>query len=146
MSFWGKVRKTSTCWLWLGHIDENGRGRTGKSGGAGIAARVAWEKTNGPIPKGKCVCHRCDNPACVRPIHLFLGTKKQNSEDMTSKGRQSRGAHRPLSKLTDKGVIQLRNRRLAGESLADLAAEFGITRANVSMIVRNKRWKHVRAA
>src|SRR5438034_5336909 len=87
--FWKTVLMTPTCWLWTGSIRPDGRGWTtfGRERGIILAHRLAWELTNGPIPDGIAVCHHCDNPRCVRPDHLFLGTQRDNLRDMRKKGR-----------------------------------------------------------
>jgi HNH endonuclease len=86
--FWPKVKKTATCWLWTGYIDNKGYGKMWRRPQkAAIASRVSWELHNGPIPEGMNVLHRCDNPACVRPEHLFLGTIMDNNRDRYAKGR-----------------------------------------------------------
>lgn len=81
--FWPKVEKTDGCWLWTANTRPNGYGLFGSVG----AHRVAYELCVGPIPSGMYVCHRCDNPACVRPDHLFVGTQLDNMRDMVTKGR-----------------------------------------------------------
>ena len=86
---WLKVHKTDGCWLWT-HALRNGYGGIGaggKCGGMLYAHRLTWSDRYGPIPAGMCVLHRCDVPACVKPEHLFLGTKGDNSRDMAAKGR-----------------------------------------------------------
>jgi hypothetical protein len=88
--FWSKVDRTGDCWLWVAHRNAQGYGQfaTGGHHGAQVSAhRFAWELTNGPVPDGMFVLHHCDNPPCVRPDHLFLGTQRDNVLDAWSKGR-----------------------------------------------------------
>ena len=91
--FWDKVNKTDNCWLWTAAIDSHGYGkiiigsRSDKSRKYRIASRVSWELINGPIPFKKLVLHKCDNPLCVNPDHLFLGTSGDNNRDRHRKGR-----------------------------------------------------------
>lgn len=92
--FWSKVNKhgpragrLGRCWLWMGGCTQSGYGRFSIHSRMHRAHRVAWELTNGPIPEGICVLHRCDNPPCVRPSHLWLGTAADNQRDCVIKGR-----------------------------------------------------------
>ena len=88
--FWLKVNKTTGCWLWISATNEHGYGLIGNGPRGSIplkAHRASWELHFGPIPLGANVLHRCDNPPCVRPDHLFLGTKRDNSQDMATKAR-----------------------------------------------------------
>ena len=86
--FWRKVTKSDGCWEWTGSCGAKGYGQVGVKGKNLRTHRVSWELTNGKIPEQLIVCHHCDNPKCVRPDHLFLGTNKDNTQDMLSKGRQ----------------------------------------------------------
>jgi hypothetical protein len=91
--FWNKVQKTDDCWLWMGHRLARGYGMIsmgGRKGRPELAHRVAYALTYGPIPEGVDVLHRCDNPPCVRPDHLFLGNQAENMADMRRKGRWRR--------------------------------------------------------
>lgn len=90
--FWTKVQKTDDgCWLWTAYRDMRGYGTIKINGKGKRAHRVSWEIHFGVIPLGMCVCHRCDNPSCVRLDHLFLGTSAENTADSVAKGRQARG-------------------------------------------------------
>lgn len=145
--FWQKVAKTQDgCWVWTANCikDRHGRKRYGLLGagrrGEGMlyAHRVAWELHHGPVPEGLLVLHRCDNPQCVRPDHLFLGTQYDNMQDMIHKGR--RGVTGPTpgtgarSRLTDAQVRQLRLDKMT-YSYVGLAEKYGISRATVYNIL-----------
>lgn len=144
-----KPGEIDACWEWTGHLGggtNRGYGTFNvdyskrKSPRACGAHRFAWEVANSrPIPKGLRVLHRCDNPPCVNPGHLRLGTQADNMRDMVSKGRD-RKAH----KLTDGQVRELRRKRAAGALLEQLAAEFGVRISTVSRIASGKARKRVR--
>jgi hypothetical protein len=139
--FWSKVRKTDDCWTWTAAVQGNGYGVFSMPTGHGKgrverAHRVAWELSYGPIPEGMDVCHRCDNPPCVRPKHLFLGSWDENMADARRKGRTERWQ----VKLSPVQVQEIRVRHgVLGETGASLARRFGVSPALVSMIVNEKR-------
>jgi hypothetical protein len=154
--FWEKVNKKSPeeCWEWTAVKNLQGYGnihigsKTDGSYRTLVAHRVSWEMHYGPIPDGLCVLHRCDNPACVNPNHLSLGTQLENIQDMLNKGRESLSHPRPgeengFAKLTTVQVLEIRQRAAQGESMRQIAKEFGTDYTNVWLIVRRKAWKHV---
>jgi hypothetical protein len=147
--FWRSVRKTRACWLWTASVDACGYGkiRTGRSTGDGCRApvgahRVAWLLQIGDIPPGMHVLHKCDNPRCVRPGHLFLGTHKINMEDKTRKGRgnQPKGAAHGRAKLTNAAVREIRKRLLP---TARLAEKFGVHQSQIQRVQHGDHWREV---
>lgn len=156
--FWEYVDKAGDCWVWTGTRDANGYGRVsavryGFSAGPKLAHRIAWFLTHGSLDPNACVLHRCDNPPCVRPEHLFLGTKADNTADMIAKGRGSAGA-RPWesrthgtrnanAKLTEELVVELRKRAAGGERFQDLAVDYGISESRANAIINGTGWRHV---
>ena len=133
----------SECWEWTRERNWKGYGvmRSGKQ--FRLAHRFAYEFAVGPIPAGMMVCHRCDNPACVRPGHLFLGTARDNYQDSKRKGRNLHGETHPRSKLTAEQVSEIRRRYQRGRSNVALYREFGITDMQMYRIVRRENWAHV---
>lgn len=147
------VEKSHGCWRWVGALNGDGYG----SFRGWKAHRFAWKAVNGPVPRGMCVCHRCDNPHCVNPEHLFLGTVGDNNRDRAAKGR-SKGTFRPGAdhpgrkrrgerhwgaKLSSAAVVEIRRRRVLNEPVADLAAEFGVHHSTISRIARREWRKEV---
>lgn len=147
--FWSKVNQGGECWEWTAARDALGYGffRMEPARPMWRAHRAAWELTNGAIPDGMIVCHRCDNPPCVRPDHLFLGSEQDNVDDRVAKDRSSRqishfGETSPLAKLSAEQVDAIRYRYTAGGILQrELAEEYGVTQTTISKIVRGVRWK-----
>lgn len=141
-----KIDKTETCWLWRGSKNACGYGSIACDRNVHNkprlvkAHRASWEVHCGPIPKGVCVLHTCDIPACVNPAHLFLGTKAENSKDMCAKHRQKTGEHLPQSKLKSDDVIAIRH---SNDLQAILAERYGVTQGTISMIRSRATWKHL---
>lgn len=146
--FWPKVDKRGLddCWEWTGCRVTYGYGqiRQGRRCGRKLLShRVSWELHNSTIPTGMYVCHSCDNPPCVNPRHLFLGTNKDNQEDARRKGRRIFGERSPHAKLTDRKVIRMRRIRKTGLSQEKIAAMFSISLSQTQKILKGEKWKHV---
>lgn len=160
--FWSKVNKTEGCWEWTASTSRNGYGIFWLPNPRRMhcAHRVSWIIENGPIQDGMFVCHKCDNPRCVRPDHLFLGTAADNVHDMIEKGRQvwpgaprgnkngmrlhpesaRRGESNHNSKITTEIVRTIRS---SSEPASALAKRYGVTKANITLIRRREAWAHV---
>jgi hypothetical protein len=119
------------CWPWMGAIDAYGYGQIDR---CTKTHRLSWEMHRGPIPNGKCVLHTCDNPRCVSPAHLFIGTHAENNDDIAKKGRSGR------RKVTDEQVREIRASTLRQQ---DIALKYGLHQSTVSAIVRISHFKHV---
>lgn len=144
--FWSKVEKggDGECWAWLGAKTTQGYGYLGnRRKPNALAHRLSYEMHYGPIPRGMCVCHRCDSPPCVNPAHLFLGTRADNNADCAKKGRQAdrRGERNARAKLDEEAVRlvwRLRGRGMTQQKIAD---RVGVTQSQVSRILIGKAWK-----
>jgi len=136
--FWKAVQKTSHCWLWTKARDPNGYGRCAgppwtKNSGTWLAHRLAWLLTNGEIPPGIHVLHHCDNPPCVRPTHLYLGTDKDNHRDARERGRLA-------LKLSFEQVKEIRHKYATTQATQrSLAKEYGVTQAHIWFLVNNRQ-------
>jgi hypothetical protein len=142
--FWEKVDKSGDCWEWTAGRIPSGYGSVYYQEQRQPAHRVAWQLVNGPIPPGMFVCHRCDNPPCVRPDHLFLGTPADNSADRDRKGRSNppRG-ERSRTRLTADDVIVIRDMRRLGASQAWLGRAYGLSPTAIAHICHRRTWRHV---
>ncbi len=155
---WARVEKTPTCWLWTGATAPMGwYGHLAYQGRHLAAHRLSWELANGPIPRGLHVLHRCDNPPCVRPDHLFLGTNRDNVRDASCKGRLhfgdangtrthpervARGERAGAAVLSLGDVMEIRRRYALGDvSQSQLAIEFGVAQSSIGRAIRGETWR-----
>lgn len=141
--FGRKINKSEACWIWTDRLTDRGYGQLWINGKYVQATHVAWYLEHGSWPSaGMFVCHECDNPACVRPSHLFLCLPKENTQDMYRKGRSNppRGERQPRHKLTALSVREIKRRYNGGESQASLAREYGVHPSQISRVVRGQSW------
>lgn len=141
------ICKTDTgCWVWIGNNSPSfGKYGRLKISGRAIAVHIlSYKLFVSPIPSGMLVCHKCDNPPCCNPDHLFLGSNKDNISDMVAKNRQAKGERIATSKLNAEQVLEIRRLWLTGElNQQQIGARFGVTGGNVSLIVKRKAWIHL---
>lgn len=146
------------CWEWQANKNNKGYGMIRQGGllPKVLAHRVSYELYREIVPKGLCVLHTCDNPGCVNPYHLWLGTKKENVADMYRKNRANRpsmkgigkpptfyGQDHPSSKLTNEQVIEIRKRSANGETDRGLAREYSLDKSTIRSLRLRKGWAHI---
>lgn len=145
--FWGKVDilGPDECWPWKASKARGyGEFFVSPERGKVMAQTFVVELITGvPCPPGQEGCHKCDNPPCCNPAHVYYGTRKQNVADMLVRNRGPRGEQRHNSKFTEKQIISIRNRFADGEALRPLAKEFNTDTGYLSRIVNRKVWRHI---
>jgi hypothetical protein len=149
--FWKKVAKSNpeNCWIWTGYCVPAGYGQIGFRYGLYFTHRISWYIETGIDPSEKFVLHKCDNPPCVNPNHLFLGDALLNSQDMMAKGRADHsknpfGEAQSKSKLTEIQIVEIWQLHLhKGLGERKLAEIFNVTPANIHAILSGKTWKHL---
>lgn len=161
--FWDGVpewTKTGDCWEWELGTFRQGYGRLYVRRKSMLAHRISYELNVGPIPEGMFVCHKCDNPPCVNPSHLFLGTALDNMRDKVSKGRHGnvsgddhhsrcrpetvlRGVRHWNSKLTEDDVLRIHALHAGGMIQRRLCERFNASPQTVSAILKGIKWKHL---
>ena len=166
-AFWARVEKwpgrgpNGDCWEWTGYIDpskKSGYGMLAFEGKTQKSHRVAWILTNGEIPDGMQVLHKCDHRPCVNPNHLFLGTNYDNVQDKISKGRHPRGLEASMysnpkrgsdnwhSRFSDEEVLAMRAMYASGSKCKDIATAFKLKDHVCNMILHGRRWAHLPGA
>ncbi len=159
-----RIEITDGCWLWQGGLDNQRRGRIWIDGKLTLAHRAVWQELNGPIPEGKLLCHHCDNPQCVHPEHLYVGTVKTNGADMSRRKRThfhrdpervramakkvgdsnnwAIGEKNPKAKLTERDVLNIRR---DPRQTKYVAQDYGVNRTTIQRIRSGKSWAALRA-
>lgn len=141
--FFKYTNKTDYCWEWIGLKAPNGYGRIGiggRKGGMEYAHRASWIIHNGPIEKGKFVCHKCDNTSCVNPHHLFIGNAKENTLDRLSKNRRFPSVLRESAKLSLAKVFLIK-KIYPLMSITDFSRMFKVSRNCIWQVLKDKSWK-----
>ena len=143
-TFWDCCKRQSDgCWEWQRGKDSCGYGILSINSKMKKATRHAWEITHGAIPDGLCVLHTCDNPSCINPDHLFLGTQKDNAIDRTIKGRTARnyGESNGRAKITAEDADNIRFIYRRGDATqCELADKYGISQVQIGRILQDKFW------
>lgn len=142
--FWNRVDKTESCWIWKGRTDRQGYGwfrwdyRDQKS------HRLSYQWAKGSIPQGQFVCHSCDNPSCVNPDHLWIGSLQDNHRDMMNKGRHGygvmKGSKNASAKLTEAQVLEIR--ATPGPNWR-IAEKYGVSKCTIDEIKTRTTWRHI---
>lgn len=138
--FFDKINKTSTCWIWTGAKNNAGYGNFRYNGKYLNSHRVSYLLFKGHIPPKMFVCHTCDNPSCVNPKHLFIGTPQDNDDDKVAKGRQIKGSKHKYSKLKESDIPKIRKDKRSHQSIANT---YNVSRRLIGMIKEGTIWKHV---
>lgn len=144
--FWKKVdrRGPDECWPWIAGLHRSGYGWFRDERGRAIyAQRWAFASEFGPIPQGGHILHRCDNPPCVNPAHLYLGTHADNMRDLAERGNISmKGEHNPRARLTEVDIAEARRLYAeGGTSYASLARRFGVAKATIGHALSGRTWQ-----
>lgn len=143
-TFWALVKKTPSCWEFTGNIHSDGYGFYCFQKKRMLTHRLSYIFAHGSIPDGLCVLHKCDNRPCVKPAHLWLGTRTDNNRDMVQKKRNrgASGEQHPSAKLKKQQVTEIRDLFSAGvASQGKIAQLYGVRQCHISRIVHGTSWK-----
>ncbi|MCP4487836.1 MAG: hypothetical protein GY820_11040 [Gammaproteobacteria bacterium] len=145
--FWAYVDKSGDCWEWQASKSQRGYGQFSATVGGRLrnmrAHRLAYIWSGNDLQDDDILCHTCDNPSCVNPDHLFVGTHQDNMADKVAKERQAKGEDIAVSILTEAQVHEIRRRFASGESGPTIADDFGVTKQCVYSIAKRKTWRHI---
>lgn len=141
---WARTDRTGSCWIYLGRKEHHGHGVIGMMGRRWKVHRLVWTLLYGPIPDGAVVRHLCDNPPCVRPDHLAVGTQADNVADAVARGRVSRGERVPNSKLSPEAVAAIRRDYVPRVVTARaLGQRYGVSEFTIRSVLSKGNWKWV---
>lgn len=146
--FWKRVKKQKNdCWVYTGFRDKDGYGLHRVKDKKIRTHRLSWYLSNGKIPQGLLVLHKCDNPSCVNPEHLFLGTARDNSKDMKEKNRQAFGTRNNGCKLCEKQVLAIKKQAKETNNVrylsSKLANKYGVCHHTIRNIITGRSWNHL---
>lgn len=139
------INKITGCWEWNGFVNKGGYGRITIKQKKYLSHRVSYEQYVGEISKGLLVCHKCDNRICINPVHLFLGTHKDNGKDKANKSRSSsfKGSKNHFSKLNENDVLKIRELYKKGLSTKEIKNHYNVGSVCINSIIRRDTWKHI---
>lgn len=152
LDYWGperdrllaNIRKESSgCWIWIGQINNMGYGLARYDGRRMTAQRAIYMLLGGKLDPSLDLCHSCDNPPCVNPDHLFPGTRKDNMQDASRKGRLAVGEQKPTAKLTNAEVLEIRFLHAGGMVQRRIAERIGVNYRTINSIVKGRSWRSV---
>lgn len=136
------MKSDSDCWLWTGRTNPDGYGQFDCQNTAIASHRYMWSILNGEIPSDMVICHKCDNPPCCNPQHLFMGTVQDNVRDRDTKGRQANhsGTKNGRAVLSEAEVLRVRALRDSGVTYKGIAREMGVSEGCINHILNGRHW------